>query len=89
MACENTSQKIYSDIQESVLHHFPNLDILTYGSVKDLVANISGVVSIADDMCINLCHAFTGPFANLQACHYCSEPRYNPDEFAKYGELLP
>jgi len=89
MACENASQKTYSDVQESILRRFPGLNVLTYGSVKNLVANISGVVSVSDDMCINSCHAFTGPFADLQACHYCSEPRYNPDELAKSGKLLP
>lgn len=89
MACENASQKTYSDVQESILRRSPNLNVLTYGSVKNLVANISGVVSISDDMCINSCHAFTGPFADLQACYYCSEPRYDPDVRAKSGKLLP
>ena len=89
MACKNASQKTYSGVRESILHRFPILNVLTYGSVKDLVANISGVTSVDDNMCINSCHAFTRPFANLQACYYCSEPRYNPDELAKSGKLLP
>ena len=32
--------------------------------LKTLVARISGVISVADDMCVNSCHAFTGPFAD-------------------------
>ena len=27
-------------------------------------------------MCINSCHAFTGPFAELDACSICLEPQY-------------
>ncbi|KNZ74728.1 hypothetical protein J132_06363 [Termitomyces sp. J132] len=42
--------------------------MLTFHNVKKLVASISGIVSIADDMCIDSCHAFTGPFAELEMC---------------------
>lgn len=49
MACEDDLQKTYSDIRKSVLHQYPNLNVLTYRSVKDLVANlnISRVVSVS------------------------------------------
>ena len=40
-------------------------------------------------MCINGCHAFTGPFANLQSCCVYSEPRYNLKKFALSGKKVP
>ncbi|KAJ4485299.1 hypothetical protein J3R30DRAFT_3283650, partial [Lentinula aciculospora] len=33
--------------------------------------------NIGTDMCINPCHAFTGPWADLQNCFYCDGPRYD------------
>ncbi|KAF8227917.1 hypothetical protein L208DRAFT_1491054 [Tricholoma matsutake] len=39
-------------------------------------------------MCINSCHAFTGPFEHLEACSICSESRYDPAILASSdGEL--
>jgi hypothetical protein len=79
MACDNASERTYKAVRESILRRCPNLNILTYGRIKNLVATISGIVSIDDDMCINSCRAFTtGPYMDLQACQICSEPRYNP-----------
>jgi hypothetical protein len=51
MACDNTSEHTYKAIRDSILRRCPDLDILTYGRIKNRVANISGVVSIEDDMC--------------------------------------
>lgn len=42
------------------------------------MADLSGVYSIEDDMCINSCLAFTGPFKHLQKCPECDEPCYDP-----------
>ncbi|KAF8871371.1 hypothetical protein BD779DRAFT_1613954 [Infundibulicybe gibba] len=40
-------------------------------------------------MCINSCHAFTGPFAQLDACSICHEPRYDPVQLAKSRKKVP
>lgn len=63
-------------------------DELDYYSVKKLVSDISGVVSVSDDMCINSCHAFTGPFAHLDSCSICGEPRYDPHQLL-LGKNVP
>ncbi|KAF8172911.1 hypothetical protein BJ912DRAFT_831986, partial [Pholiota molesta] len=76
MSCTNTSEETYNSIRQSILRRFPDVAILSHHLVKKLVSDISGVVSVNDDMCINSCHAFTGPFADLDACNICSEPRY-------------
>ncbi|KAJ8522775.1 hypothetical protein ONZ45_g652 [Pleurotus djamor] len=44
-----------------------------------LFAEIFGVVSVAEDMCINSDHAYTGPFAKRDTCFICGEHRYNQD----------
>lgn len=33
---------------------------------KKLLADTTGVVSVMDDMCVNSCHTFTGPFERLK-----------------------
>ena len=89
MACENSSQKTYSSVCKAILWRFPDTGLLSYHLVKKLVANISGVVSIEDDMCINSCHAFTGPFSELEACSICSELRYDAVQFRLTGKKVP
>ncbi len=79
ISCKHSSQKTYKSVCESIQHRFPeaNLNLLSYYSANKMVAEISGVVSIAHDMCVNSCLAFVGPFKDLEACHICLEPRYN------------
>jgi hypothetical protein len=80
MAITNASEDTYTETKQAILRRFPECAILSYHSVKKLVTNISGVTSVMDDMCINSCHAFTGPFADDETCHYCGEPHYDPDQ---------
>jgi hypothetical protein len=91
MSCENASQQTYTSVRQSFLRRFPEIKLLSYYLVNrdKLVANISGVVSIRDDMCINSCHAFTGPFALLEACSICSEPRYDAVQLGLTGKKVP
>ncbi|KAF8156020.1 hypothetical protein B0H34DRAFT_622011, partial [Crassisporium funariophilum] len=91
MACDNASRKTYTNIRDSILRRFPELsdNLLSYNNTKNLVAKLSGVVSIPDDMCINSCHAFTGPFSDRATCYYCSEPRYDPVVVEKMGKQVP
>ena len=69
LACSNTSEKTYASVRESILMPFPNTDD---PRAKNLVT--SAVSAIPDDMCIKGCHAFTGPFAELESCCVRSEP---------------
>jgi hypothetical protein len=54
--------------------------------VKWLVAETTGVVAVYDDMCINSCHAFTGPFSQLHFCSICGEARYDVAQAALTGK---
>lgn len=53
IACNNASEETYHGVRRSILKRFPETNVLSYYLVKKLVANISGVVSVLDDMCIN------------------------------------
>lgn len=76
MACSNASEATYNAAHKAILQRFPDCDVLSHHQVKKLVAEISGVVSVIDDMCINSCEAFVGPKADFEACSTCHQPRY-------------
>ena len=76
ISCKHASQKTYKSVCESIKRRYPDSNLLSYYSVNKMVAKISGVVSIADDMCVNSCLAYVGPFKDLEQCSVCSEPRY-------------
>jgi len=80
LAVTNASEATYKGCRNAILHHYPESAVLSYYSVKKLVSDISGVVSVSDDMCINSCHAFTGPFAYLDTCSICRAPQYDPHQ---------
>ena len=63
LAGTNALEQTYQGCRDAILHRHPDCRILSYYSVKKLVAEITGVVAVYNDMCINSCHAFTGPFA--------------------------
>ncbi|KAJ7572792.1 hypothetical protein C8J56DRAFT_1008662 [Mycena floridula] len=73
LALRNASQKIYTDDSSSI----PDRLGLHIGGLR---ISHTGISPIYDDMCINSCHAYTGPFAKLEACHYCGEPRYDAQQ---------
>ena len=88
LAVTNASEGTYNTCRDAILRRLPESGILTYYSVKKLVAEISGVVAVYDDMCINSCHAFTGPFAHLETCTICGEARYDGGQLALTGKRV-
>ena len=89
LAGTNASEQTYQACHDAILRHHPDCHILSYYSVKKLVAEITGVVAVYDDMCINSCHTFTGPFAELQSCSICGEARYDATQSAFTGKEIP
>jgi len=91
LSCINASEATYNEVRLSILRHFPSMmNILSYHLAKKEVTEISGVVSVLDYMCIDSCHASTRPFADLDSCTICSEPRYtyvSSGRSQKKGEL--
>ncbi|KAI0294453.1 hypothetical protein BC826DRAFT_909956, partial [Russula brevipes] len=61
----------------------PDSPLHSYWVVKSRLEKLSGVTQIEVDMCSNSCLAFTGPYASLQRCPECDEPRYDPKKPGK------
>ena len=59
LAVTNALEQTYHACRDAILCRYPDSSILSYYLVKKLVADITGVVAVYDDMCINSCHAFT------------------------------
>lgn len=87
LSVSNASQETYSSVRAAILRRYPNSQILSFHQVKRKVTELSGVVSTVHDMCPNLCIAYTGPYANLEACPKCRESRFDLIKLAaSHGE---
>ena len=86
----NSSQDAYDNICENIRRRNPEIDMLSYARAKRSVQNLSGIITLEDDMCVNSCVAFTGPYADLDCCPTpeCWEPRYDPEKYrASDGQI--
>ena len=77
LAVGNASQETYNSVRNALIRYNPAEPILSYDIVKRRITEISGVTPIQEDMCVNTCIAFTGPFGELDTCPECAEPRYD------------
>ncbi|KIL56057.1 hypothetical protein M378DRAFT_182070 [Amanita muscaria Koide BX008] len=89
LSSTNASEAVYKSSQDAIHRCFPDCEMLSFYAIKKLISELSGVVAIEDDMCINSCHAYVGPLANHEACVICGEPRYDPTELALTGVKVP
>ncbi|KAF5347383.1 hypothetical protein D9758_011249 [Tetrapyrgos nigripes] len=83
IATTGSSDRTYNAIRTAIMRCFPEADLLSHFLVKKKIAEISGVVAVKEDMCIDSCMAFTGPHADLDACQHCSKPRWDPKQLEK------
>ncbi|KAL7279560.1 hypothetical protein ACG7TL_005959 [Trametes sanguinea] len=74
----NASEDTYNMIREAIMDRFPGVIILTLYKVKKAVEDFTGVVGQKNDMCINSCIGYTGPYAHLERCPKCGQDRYCP-----------
>ena len=81
----NSSQEAYEKICRNIQKRDPTIEMLSYDRVKRTVHDLSGILTWEDDMCIDSCVAFTGPFADLESCPRCETSRYDPDKLEKSG----
>ncbi|KIK92105.1 hypothetical protein PAXRUDRAFT_13423 [Paxillus rubicundulus Ve08.2h10] len=81
LALEHLSQAAYERVCCSSKHNFMGTpgaeDVLSFHNVKKLMGIHTGVEPLLHDMCPNTCHAFTGPFSNLDKCYNCQTSRWN------------
>ncbi|KDQ54419.1 hypothetical protein JAAARDRAFT_182367 [Jaapia argillacea MUCL 33604] len=88
LAISNASQAAYNNVQRAYLRRNPDHQILSYDQIKRKIVELTGVVSMKHDMCINSCHRFTGPLAHLDTCTKCSELRYDQVQLRESGGKL-
>ena len=56
---------------------YPGDKFLSFDQAKRTLKKISDVMPMKHNMCISSCAAFTGVYSDLNACPYCSAPRYH------------
>lgn len=78
LAVRNASESVYDAARESIMRRHPEDKILSYDLVKKKITELTGVTSVLEDMCIDSCVAFTGPFASLEVCPKCHKSRWDP-----------
>ncbi|KAJ7022701.1 hypothetical protein C8F04DRAFT_922329, partial [Mycena alexandri] len=85
ISLSNASEEAYTQVRENIICRFPDCEMLSHHLVKEKIIELTGVVSIVHDMCINSCVAFTGPRANADACTECGASRWDPQRLADSG----
>ena len=75
----NSSQETYRELVAALLRCLPEARgrLLSYDQIRRRVKDLTGIIPIQDDMCVNSCMAFTGPYKHLETCPECQEPRYD------------
>ncbi|KAF8330259.1 hypothetical protein F5887DRAFT_840521, partial [Amanita rubescens] len=58
MAVSNASQATYNAFRDATLERHPTDPFLSYDQVKRRIEQLSGVVPIMHDMCVDTCAAF-------------------------------
>jgi hypothetical protein len=81
LTLEHASQDAYECIARSFRQNFADIPgaatIQSYKNIEKLIATYTGVEAILHNMCLKSCHAFTGPFTDLDACSLCHAPHWN------------
>ncbi|KAF7979644.1 hypothetical protein HWV62_41611 [Athelia sp. TMB] len=75
----SASRDTYTNTRASVLRRHPEDDILTHAQMKRCLAEMTGVTSLVNSMCVNSCVAFTGDFSDEETCPMCHEAHRSPD----------
>jgi len=79
LASTNSSREHYEQIRKIAMDIYSDDLFLSFDQIKQCVKWISGVVPLLHDMCINTCHAFTGPYADLDKCPTCLTSCHHPE----------
>ncbi|KAJ2911786.1 hypothetical protein MD484_g8629, partial [Candolleomyces efflorescens] len=82
-------ENIYNGVKDVIDTHFPDLAIPSLFIMRGKVDKLTAITAITDDMCVNGCHAFTGPLATLDNCSVCGEPRFEQRILAETNKKVP
>ena len=69
-------QSAYEAARQNNRRCYPDIDLLSHYRIERQARLLSGVITWEHHMCVRSCAGFTGPFADLERCPYCGEPRY-------------
>ncbi|KAI6148866.1 hypothetical protein BKA82DRAFT_3929868, partial [Pisolithus tinctorius] len=58
IALEHSSESTYEKIRQAIQKCFPDVGLPSFHQMKRLLANLSGVTSVANHMCINSCATY-------------------------------
>jgi hypothetical protein len=83
----NAPGTVYEGVREEIMRDDPNRDILSLHRIEELLEQLTGVVPVVNDMCPESHCGFTGPFANMDKCPYCSTDRYEWVEVSSNGHI--
>ncbi|KAJ7587805.1 hypothetical protein C8J56DRAFT_711001, partial [Mycena floridula] len=62
------SESVYKGTYDANKHRYPDGKILSYDQVHRRVKKLSGILSFQQNMCINSCMVYTGPFRKPEEC---------------------
>ena len=82
-ATKHSSKDAYEKICRSTARNFTGAqgieEILSFHSIENLIASLTGVEKVQHNMCPNSCAAFTGPYANEEECLLCGTSQWNQE----------
>ena len=70
-------------VRQNIQDCIPDTELLSYYQVEHCAQDLSGLISWEHHMCINTCVGFTGPYADVEECPNCGEPRFDQKELAE------
>jgi hypothetical protein len=76
LSTTNASRTTYDNIRSGMMRCYPDDPFLSFWQVKRRVEQLSGVVPIFYDMCLDTCVGFTGPLVDRDCCPMCGKNRY-------------
>ncbi|KAI6004300.1 hypothetical protein EDD15DRAFT_2130849, partial [Pisolithus albus] len=85
IALEHSSEITYEKIRKAIQKCLQGIELPSFHQTKRLLADLSGVMSVVKDMCVNSCATYVGPLSDMDTCPECSEPRYDQVKFNKSG----
>ncbi|KAF9018702.1 hypothetical protein BDZ89DRAFT_1139827 [Hymenopellis radicata] len=88
LAMTHASDDTFTKVRDAALRRHPDDAIMSHYEIKKLVEGLTGVVSVDDDMCINSCLSYVGPFEKDEKCRKCGEDRYDQGFLTTQGKKV-
>jgi hypothetical protein len=80
----NSSERAYNDTISAIRETHPeDGDLPSYARMERIIAELTGIHPIRNDMCENSCMRYTGPFSELTECLKCQTPRFDTSKKPK------